>query len=110
MLDSVIGLFEDRESARAALDQLEGDGWRVDRISMKRVRKMSYRGFADSEKAHSLMHAPEVPDSAPLAEDEGIPLVIVKVERDHVETARDDLGRAGAVETQVVEATPPIEL
>jgi hypothetical protein len=110
MLDSVIGVFDDREDARRALDGLKDDGWPVADISMKRVRRMPYRGLADSEKAHSLMYAPEVPDSAPLAEDEGIPLVIVKVERDRVGEAVEALSRAGADETQVVEATPPIDL
>lgn len=110
MLDSVIGVFEDRESARGALEALQGGGWPVDRISMKRVREMPYRGLADSEKAHSLMHAPEVPDSAPLADDEGIPLVIVRADREEVDAARAALSDAGASETRVVEATPPIEL
>lgn len=110
MLDSVIGVFDDRDTARRALEALREDGWPVDRVALKRVLEMSYRGFDDSEAATSLMHAPEVPESAPLADDEGIPIVIVRTEREHVDAAVGTLQRSGAAETRVVEATPPLDL
>ena len=110
MLDSVIGVFDDREDAHRALEGLREEGWPAGDIAMKRVQRMPLRGLVDSDKAHSLMYAPEVPDSAPLAEDKGVSIVIVKVEHDRVDEAVDALARGGAGETQVVEATPPIEL
>lgn len=106
MLDSVVGVFGDVNAAMWGLNQLAEAGWPRERMSMKRVMNTSYRGFSTGKAIHTLMHAPQIIRNSTFSEDQGVPLVILRVTSDEADTAVEALNEVGAQAVQVVAATP----
>lgn len=106
MLDSVVGVFGDVNAAMWGLNQLAEAGWPRNRMSMKRVMDTSYRGFSTGKAIHTLMHSPQITRASTFSEDQGIPLVILRVSSDETNTAVEALTRVGAKAVEVVAATP----
>lgn len=125
MQDRVVGVFEDRAAAEEAMRDLHTSGVEDGRMKVKRVLLFPHRGFANSKTVHSLIHAPEIADDDTTSEDAGTVILIVEMvghsedsedgspsnDLDHdSEAVMRRLDDLGATETQLVEATPGLDL
>jgi hypothetical protein len=116
MNDRLFGTFEDKRTAQRAIESLVDGGIGRDRVELKRVIEQERRGLTDTDRVHSLIHAPTIDDSNPVADDSGTLIVIVEVaEGDEAEGYGVDgmaaeMKRLGATETQLVRATPGLDL
>lgn len=124
MQDRVVGVFEDQETAEDALSELVDSGIPKERMTVKRVLQPTHRGFANSDTVHSLIHAPEIREDDHTFEDAGTPILIVEMAEglaDEEDSETGDLAHdeeavmrrmeeLGATETQLIEATPGLDL
>lgn len=123
MQDRVVGIFEDQASAESAHSKLHASGVELERMTIKRVLQPAHRGFANSETVHSLIHSPEIHEGDHVSDDAGTVILIVEMveepeDEDQERSALDHdneavmqkLEELGATETDVVEATPPLDL
>ena len=124
MRDRVVGVFEDQETAEDALSELVDSGIPDERVTVKRVLQPTHRGFANSETVHSLIHAPEIREDDHTSEEAGTVILVVEMAEEAAEEqepgpgnlAHDDgavmrrLEELGATETQLVPATPGLDL
>lgn len=124
MHDRVVGVFEDLTTAEEAGSALVAEGVEADRVTVKRVLQPTHRGIADSDTVHSLIHAPPIREGDRTSEDAGTVILVVDMidpsdEPDDESKTLDihdndqlmsALERLGATDTQVVEATPGLDL
>ena len=124
MQDRVVGVFEDRETAEDALLELRDSGIPDERLTVKRVLQPTHRGFANSDTVHSLIHAPEIREDDHTSEDAGTIILIVEMAEEpdeEQEPVKGDLAHdhqavtqrledLGATETELVPATPGLDL
>lgn len=121
MNDRVFGIFTDQATANRAADELAAIGVARERIRVERVLEPDHRGLNETQRVHSIIHAPRIEDDDPVADDAGtVVLVVEMIEPGEDESSGDDvfdneammsrLGALGATETSVVEATPGLDL
>lgn len=125
MNDRVVGIFDDLAEAEKAASDLSASGVEPERVTVKRVLQPGHRGFSDSETVHALIHAPVIREGDTASQDAGTVILVVEmVDRpeggQQPDTDRLDsydnsavmkaLEKLGATETDVVEATPGLDL
>lgn len=128
MNDRVFGVFEDRPAAEEAMSTLDASEVAADRMTVKRVLAPTHRGFANSETVHSLIHAPQITEDDRTSEEAGTVILIVEMLEEPDEDSEDNpasvtgdlrydseevmrrLDELGATETQLVPATPGLDL
>ena len=110
--------------AEDALSELVDSGIPDERVTVKRVLQPTHRGFANSETVHSLIHAPEIREDDHTSEEAGTVILVVEMaeepsgeqepetgDLDHDHRAvMQRMEELGATETQLVEATPGLDL
>lgn len=123
MNDRVLGVFDDEEAAHEAVDALAAAGVERKRLTVERVLGPDHRGLGDSDKVHSLLHAPRIEEDEPVADDAGTVILVVDMadRPDGMladspfdvydnEAMEAHLETLGATETRTVEATPGLDL
>ena len=111
MKDTVVGVFEDRDTGSRALEGLLRDGWQTDQVSVRRVLLANYRGFGDDGAAYRLMHAPPMPWDSTVSDDAGVVIVVVDVgDDDNPQLAEARLRKSEASDIRMIEGTPPLDL
>ncbi len=100
------------------------------RMTVKRVLQLGHRGLGNSGMVHSLVHAPDIYETDTVTDDTGTVILVVDAPVHEGEDGQDDpepsevdaldarnvegvmiaLERLGATDTQLIPATPGLDL